>query len=115
MFLTNGLGAYFSLSKLYGKKIINIVLIMVFLTQILPVRQVSQLVFGSQLTETIQQDDIDDAAKEIFKNANKSEFLANAYEGVTQYYTQLSQPITDLQVIFPHNHSTAIHTPPPNC
>lgn len=97
------------------KKIINILLVLVFLTQMLPVQQVSELVFGSQLTETIPQDDMDDAAKENFKSANKNEFLASTYEGITQYYTYFSQSITDMHVIFPHNHSADIHTPPPNC
>ena len=109
------MGPIFAASKLMVKKIFNIVLIVVFLTQILPVQQVSQLFFDTELTETLPADDIDDTAKENFKSTGKSEFLANAYEGVTQYYTQLSQPITEMHVIFPHNHSTAIHTPPPNC
>ena len=85
-----------------------------FVTQILPVKQVSKFVFGNPLTEAIPQD-IDDAAKEDFKSEGKSEFLASIYEGITQYYTNFSQSITDMYVIFPHNHSTDVYTPPPNC
>ena len=95
------------------KKIINIFLVIVFLTQILPVRQVGKLVFGNELTKAATQD-IDDAVKENFKGDNKSEFLASIYEGIPQYYTKFSQSITDINVIFPHNHSTDINTPPPN-
>ncbi len=96
------------------KKIINIFLVIVFLTQILPVQQVSELIFGSQLTKAATQD-IDDTIKENFKGDSKSEFLASIYEGITQYYTMFSQSITEVNVIFPHNHSTDIPTPPPNC
>ncbi|MBC7651926.1 MAG: hypothetical protein H7101_09260 [Deinococcales bacterium] len=96
------------------KKIINIFLIIVFLTQILPVQQISEFVFGNPLTKAVPQD-IGDAAKENFKSEGKSEFLASIYEAITQHYTNFSQSITDMYVIFPLNHSTDVHTPPPNC
>ena len=95
------------------KKIINIFLVIVFLTQILPVQQVNECVFGNPLSKAIPQD-IDDAAKENFKSEGKSEFLVSIYEVITQYCTNFSQSITYMYVIFPHNHSADVHTPPPN-
>lgn len=45
------------------KKIINILLIIVFATQILPIQQVGSLLFGNQLTEEVPHA-IDDVAKD---------------------------------------------------
>ena len=97
-----------------GEKNINIFLVIVFLTQILPVQQISEIVFGNQLNKAATQD-IDNAVKENFKGDNKCEFLARIHEGIKQYFTMFSQSITKINIIFPYNHSTDILTPPPNC
>ena len=96
------------------KKIINIFLIIVFATQILPIQQVGSLLFGNQLTEEVPHA-IDDFVKDGSKCEGKCEFVIDFYETIMPHFTTVSLLIKDLCVIFPHNHSTDIHTPPPNC
>ncbi len=96
------------------KKIINILLIIVFATQILPIQQVGSLLFGNQLTEEVPHA-IDDVAKDGSKAEGKSEFLVTTFEAISPYFITISTSVKDMSVLFPHNHSTDIHTPPPNC
>ena len=96
------------------KKIINIFLIIVFAIQILPIQQIGGLLFGNQITEEVPHN-IDDVAKDGYKVEGKGEFLATAFEAISPYFTTISISVKDMSVLFPHNHSTDIHTPPPNC
>ena len=96
------------------KILINIFLIIVFAIQILPVQQVGRLLFGNQLTEEVPHA-LDDFAKDGCKCEGKSEFVIDFCETIAPHFTTVSILMKDLCVVFPHNHSTDIHTPPPNC
>jgi hypothetical protein len=93
------------------KKVINIFILLVFATQILPIKQVGSLLFGNQITEDVIQD-IDDVAKDGLKG--KSDFTEANVSWPTAFAIQHLFTLTELSVIFPHNHSTDIYSPPPN-
>lgn len=97
-----------------AKQFINIFLVLVFVIQILPIQQVGSLLFGYQLTEEVPHA-FDDCAKDGCKCEGQSEFVIDFCETITPHFTIISVLMKDLSVVFPHNHSTDIHTPPPNC
>ncbi len=93
------------------KKVINIFILLLFATQILPIKQVGGLLFGNQITEDVIQD-VDDVAKDELKS--KSDFTEANASWPTFFTMQRLCSLAELSVIFPHNHSTDIYSPPPN-
>lgn len=93
------------------KKVINIFILLLFATQILPIKQVGSLLFGNQITEDVMLD-TDDVAKDGLKS--KSDFTEANISWPTAFAMQHLFTLTELSVIFPHNHSTDIYSPPPN-
>lgn len=97
------------------KKVINIFILLLFATQILPIKQVGGLLFGNQIAEDVIQD-VDDAAKDGCKIDYKSEFIEQpSCTSLTFIYSMYLFLLDDLSIVFPHNHSTDIYSPPPNC
>lgn len=98
------------------KKFINIFVLLVFAMQILPVKQVGNLLFGNQITEDVIQDvdDVDDLAKDGCKIESKSEFITPQFACFTPLFTSSLLVLKEILIVFPHNHSTDIYSPPPN-
>lgn len=98
------------------KKFINVFVLLVFAMQVLPVKQVGSLLFGNQITEDVIQDtdDVDDLAKDICKIESKSEFISPQFVCVTPFLTSSLLILKEMSIVFPHNHSTDIYSPPPN-
>ncbi|MDI9364544.1 MAG: hypothetical protein QM541_06315 [Flavobacterium sp.] len=98
------------------KKLINIFVLLVFAIQIVPVKQVGGLLFGNQITEDIIQDvdGVDDLAKDGCKIENKSEFITLQFAYNTHIFTSSLFTLKEVLIVFPHNHSTDIYSPPPN-
>lgn len=98
------------------KKLINIFVLVVFTIQVLPVKQVGSLLFGNQITEEIVQDvdDADELAKDGCKTESKSVFINSQFACITQFFTSSSLLLKEISIVFPHNHSTDIYSPPPN-
>lgn len=98
------------------KKFINIFVLLVFTMQVLPVKQVGSLLFGNQIIEDIIQDvdDIDDLAKDACKIVSKSDFISAQFACITPFFTASSLILKEILIVFPHNHSTDIYSPPPN-
>jgi hypothetical protein len=95
------------------KQLINIFLVLVLATQMLPVEQMGKLLFSNQITEELPHS----ADTEVVKKASTSnEFLAPNAEGLfAKLGFVFSSATSDSKVNFPHNHSKDIHNPPPNC
>lgn len=96
------------------KKAINIFILLLFATQILPIKQVGGLLFGNQITEDVMQD-VDGVAKDSCKIDYKSEFIEPNCTSLIFIYSLYLFTLDDLSIVFPHNHSTDIYSPPPNC
>jgi len=93
------------------KKVVSIFILLLFATQILPIKEVGGLLFGSQITEDVIQD-VDDVAKDAFKS--KSDF-AEVNTNRPDFFTlKTVSLLSEFSVIFPHNHSIDIYSPPPN-
>lgn len=96
------------------KKVFTIFVLLIFASQILPVKQFGKLLLGNQITEEVIQD-TDDLAQKGFKSDVKSEFIEPSLVGVMPCYIQRLFMLKELSVVLPHNHSNEVYSPPPNC
>ncbi|MBA4197241.1 MAG: hypothetical protein C0459_06760 [Chitinophaga sp.] len=97
------------------KKVITIFLLFTLSIQILPVQQLGKALFSNSFNEELPHaNNINDLEKDCCKKLN-SEFI-----NWHQSFSQQIVIIKTLQYIHiseavPHNHSTEILVPPPNC
>jgi hypothetical protein len=95
-------------------RFLNIFLILVLLTQVLPVKQMGELLFNNQLNEEINYSD--SGCKEINKSIESSIELEEALHFaliLASSATQLNY--SNFQDCIPSNHVFDVNVPPPNC
>lgn len=96
------------------KKCINVLLLLVLLIQILPVEQLGAALFNNVFTEEIAHhisfDDIEGK-----KFCNKNNFIHNNTALRIISFVFDSSSTIFFKAIIPHNYSTEILVPPPNC
>ena len=107
-FLFYGLQGIF-LSHSAMKKIISILLFVLFCIQVIPVRQIGYILCSNQLTEEFSDSGDDGHAAKKFESNPKEYFVTGAYSFFShdQFYWHLKESLPD-------NHSTEINTPPPD-
>jgi len=96
------------------KKAVNIFLLLLLTVQILPVKQIGAALFNNIFTEeiahTISIDDIE--GKKCF---DKSDYLCSDFLSFRPFVIIVVNNDFFFEDAIPHNHSTEILVPPPNC
>lgn len=96
------------------KKIFGIILLLVMAIQILPVKQVGFLLCSNQLTEDLPLNA--DLEKDFIKKMDgKSNFLETGFYAIAHPSSDIIYAFLMYSDLIPLNHSSEIHTPPPNC
>ena len=96
------------------RNFLNIFLILVLLIQVLPVKQMGELLFNNQLNEEINCSDI--GCKEIGKSSDTTlDFEVGFYNQFTQITVTAPSNFTDFQDSIPAHHIFEVPVPPPNC
>ncbi len=76
----------------------------------LPVQQVGSMLFGNQLTEEVPH-----TLESFSKSDCKKEFLEPSIPSIEPHFTLVLIVDKAFFITIPHNHSTDIYSPPPNC
>jgi hypothetical protein len=97
-----------------AKKIINIFLILVLCTQMLPVKQIGAALYSNLFNEEMPHslDVDDDCAKKI---GGKSEFIYYSHPLLLALPIMAETFFIKEHQDLPHNHTLEILVPPPNC
>jgi len=97
------------------KRVITIFLLFTLSMQILPVQQLGKALFSNSFNEELPHaDDTNDLEKDCCKKLNSefinwhNDFSHQIAFNKTLHYIHISEAV-------PHNHSTEILVPPPNC
>jgi len=96
------------------KKFCTLFLLLVLAIQILPIRQMGNLLFSNQFTEELPHsfDTDKDCCKKAFL---KSDYLSTPSFTICSVFISLSLQHPDFTDAIPQNHTGDIHVPPPNC
>mgnify|MGYP001001715391 CR=1 FL=1 len=96
------------------KKIVNFFLTFLLLIQMLPIKEIGAALFNNTFTEeiahTISIDDIE--GKKCF---DKSDYLCSDFLSFKPLVIAIVHNDFFFEDTIPHNHSTEILVPPPNC
>lgn len=104
--------AYIYTFAIVYKKLINIFLVLVLATQMLPVEQMGKILSTNQITEELPHSTDTEVVK---KAVNINDFLGPSADQFSFKAAQIVlSNLNDVKVSLPLNHSKDIHNPPPN-
>ena len=96
------------------RRFLNIFLILVLLIQVLPVKQMGELLFNNQWSEEVNASD--SACKEMGKSSDTAlDFEVGFYNPSTQIAVATTINFINFQDIIPAHHVFEVPVPPPNC
>ncbi len=95
------------------KKLVNLFLIAVLLTQVLPIQQIGQALFNNQFTEEVSTD-IDTAPEGIKKISSTSEYLSFSSISAIKFFKLLRNYNSTFFTKKPTQIVAEVLVPPPN-